>query len=149
MLDFNPRSREGSDGRKVTDRLTIAISIHAPVKGATKRSARSQKRRKFQSTLPRKERRDLAQMVEVLVHISIHAPMKGATDTVSARIRGFSFQSTLPRRERRVDTADITHFGISIHAPAKGATGAKAANTYATAFQPTLPRRERPGNIRT
>ena len=113
MLDFNPRSREGSDGRKVTDRLTIAISIHAPVKGATKRSARSQKRRKFQSTLPRKERRDLAQMVEVLVHISIHAPMKGATDTVSARIRGFSFQSTLPRRERQVQrlrTPTLRHF---------------------------------------
>ena len=32
---FNPRSREGSDGRLGYDRPLQPISIHAPVKGAT------------------------------------------------------------------------------------------------------------------
>ena len=55
--DFNPRSREGSD---VVHKLQVEhqhISIHAPVKGAT---------RGFQD-------------VNIFWGISIHAPVKGAT----------------------------------------------------------------------
>ena len=56
-IDFNPRSREGSDGRKRGSENDYAISIHAPVKGATKQDGN-----------------DL-----IFRHISIHAPVKGAT----------------------------------------------------------------------
>ena len=35
ITDFNPRSREGSDHRKIEKRVPIHISIHAPAKGAT------------------------------------------------------------------------------------------------------------------
>ena len=77
---FNPRSREGSDEQSfpnLTELLTISIhapakgatglfslwkvdkiiSIHAPAKGATINVAWSQLIDKFQSTLPRRERR--------------------------------------------------------------------------------------------
>ena len=58
-LNFNPRTREGCDGADGKDiSETLAISIHAPVKGATT------------SRPPLKND---------VVDISIHAPVKGAT----------------------------------------------------------------------
>ena len=57
---FNPRSREGSDKvgwNNVT--ILFTISIHAPVKGATRQAEDDLKRQA----------------------ISIHAPVKGATGT--------------------------------------------------------------------
>ena len=59
MGNFNPRSHEGSDrGQDLVRVLSIIISIHAPTRGATTRSKYSRRRtRRFQSTLPRGERR--------------------------------------------------------------------------------------------
>ena len=56
--DFNPRSREGSDGMTLEELGNrIDISIHAPAKGATTNLI----------------------LVSRTTHISIHAPAKGAT----------------------------------------------------------------------
>ena len=77
------------------------ISIHAPAKGATKKTAKKLKRRLFQSTLPRRERHGYTNSLPLGHGISIHAPAKGATIVIPAR---------------RYDVI------ISIHAPAKGAT---------------------------
>ena len=78
--DFNPRSREGSDLRLVRKcRFTY----------------------RFQSTLPRRERRPISSGDQTPYCISIHAPAKGATKNNSWKCR---------------------YWGISIHAPAKGAT---------------------------
>ena len=50
---FNPRSREGSDGlQTVAFAVRRRISIHAPVKGATRDTQERTFRVKFQSTLP-------------------------------------------------------------------------------------------------
>ena len=52
--DFNPRTREGCD-LVISDYIAIwlAISIHAPVKGATRRPMRKEKNMlSFQSTHP-------------------------------------------------------------------------------------------------
>ena len=50
---FNPRSREGSDARLFgIERITVNISIHAPVKGATLIEHLCSGRCIFQSTLP-------------------------------------------------------------------------------------------------
>ena len=76
--NFNPRSREGSDSPYPLHHHFSAISIHAPAKGATLFCAVSPLLDVFQSTLPRRERRD-----EKSRHESSYA-----------------FQSTLPRRER-------------------------------------------------
>ena len=56
-LDFNPRSREGSDKHTHDTESNNDISIHAPAKGAT----------------------HTGQKVMLLSFISIHAPAKGAT----------------------------------------------------------------------
>ena len=54
---FNPRSREGSDHViGFLDKL-MRISIHAPAKGATWRISQQLPIIQFQSTLPRRERR--------------------------------------------------------------------------------------------
>ena len=55
--NFNPRSREGSDQLRVPFRQQVLISIHAPVKGATRH----------------------LQQIPMSLSISIHAPVKGAT----------------------------------------------------------------------
>ena len=54
--NFNPRSREGSDGRFIGQIDICKISIHAPARGATFLHLLIQTYRKFQSTLPRGER---------------------------------------------------------------------------------------------
>ena len=143
---FNPRTREGCDGKTYVLNVMEFISIHAPAKGATL------------STLHKNQ----------FLCISIHAPAKGATAfllVLSASISDFNprtregcdksifsksscsmiFQSTHPRRvrlfichihityilfqsthPRRVRPAPkllrIIVAIISIHAPAKGAT---------------------------
>ena len=78
---FNPRSREGSDKRRRSSQAS---------------------RIRFQSTLPRGERQEKAQLCTDATTISIHAPARGATDRAPVRPAAF---------------------GISIHAPARGATG--------------------------
>ena len=50
---FNPRTREGCDGRAVSpDFSLLPVSIHAPVKGATKTKNQKFVRAEFQSTHP-------------------------------------------------------------------------------------------------
>ncbi len=86
------------------------------------KALKSIRRPKFQSTLPRRERRvPLSEVYEDL-EISIHAPAKGATLAFILTSNLREFQSTLPRRERPKASAEI-----------------EAANQ----FQSTLPRRER------
>ena len=130
IFNFNPRSREGSD--QIDNFLVQAylISIHAPAKGATiiiiafqflsaDFNPRSREgsdpssplavylRIEFQSTLPRRERRNESWSLICYNIISIHAPAKGATRMGHKKmIIQPQFQSTLPRRERR--SADIT-----------------------------------------
>ena len=99
--NFNPRSREGSDLWYLWHLLYWLL---------------------FQSTLPRRERRNYYPYISVSSAISIHAPAKGAT----------AGSSTLTYTT-----------GISIHAPAKGATACLAVLFTAFLFQSTLPRRER------
>ena len=144
-MHFNPRSREGSDGWIPKCNQPVAISIHAPAKGATESdfeagldlidfNPRSRegsddvyvccfgKGIEFQSTLPRRERR------------------LSCVGRVSYR----RFQSTLPRRERLPGMATARRIiTISIHAPAKGATLRCAYADRTKKFQSTLPRRER------
>ena len=99
--DFNPRSREGSD---------------------TERNCRYGRSSRFQSTLPRGERRERSQK-------------KRTAQT---------FQSTLPRGERLLLLpCSVPPFSISIHAPARGATWHTRYPQKSDQFQSTLPRGER------
>ena len=82
-LDFNPRSREGSDGGPCQGFPRYHhISIHAPARGATV----------------------ALQPLFEWFWISIHAPARGATDTQVRAYEDQQFQSTLPRGERLIMT---------------------------------------------
>ncbi len=146
--DFNPRSREGSDGFLPLSLLSHCISIHAPARGATSVNFLSFIRVEFQSTLPRGERlfdcrtfdwsnryfnpRSREGSDHHLRHTVVDCAYfnprsREGSDMVGGA--GFSsiasFQSTLPRGERPSSSTRIsqsTH--ISIHAPARGATTA-------------------------
>ena len=78
------------------------VSIHAPTQGATRIDNYHAQFRRFQSTLPRRER---------------------LSRITAKRLRQSLFQSTLPRRERLENpttTDQMTE--VSIHAPTQGAT---------------------------
>ena len=124
IFDFNPRSREGSDFAYRAYYAVLSISIHAPARGATSSPSGTASRSfRFQSTLPRGERRIFADPCVLPPYISIHAPARGATGNGKCRSQIFYyfnprsregsdcfsvqliritelFQSTLPRGER-------------------------------------------------
>ena len=79
LFHFNPRSRGGSDLISTYATCTTYISIHAPAEGATDLSRNPDNYKTFQSTLPRRERH---QLDEIIISLIV-------------------FQSTLPRRERQ------------------------------------------------
>ena len=143
--DFNPRSREGSDG---TTRSTVS------------------KTRIFQSTLPRRERHRLTCAVQAHANISIHAPAKGATVQHGTMTKDRLFQSTLPRRERQRSFNMLINLRIfqstlprrerrhecrgrcrRLHFNPRSREGSDAKRidglSERTLFQSTLPRRER------
>ena len=80
-INFNPRSREGSD-------LSILLII-------------AERNTLFQSTLPRGERQIAFAACAGHLIISIHAPARGATVQHYPRQIVMVFQSTLPRGERQ------------------------------------------------
>ncbi len=124
IIDFNPRSREGSDGS--------AGGLETEYNNFNPRSregsdnndcVRACRKRKFQSTLPRGERRPYYNTKPASKTISIHAPARGATAYLDKFLEDLAFQSTLPRGERRPEIFGYSQFlFISIHAPARGAT---------------------------
>ena len=100
-VNFNPRSRGGSDLSMFPRYFSITISIHAPAEGATMATAALWKRRKFQSTLPRRERHAFRH--SIIYYIQYFNPRsRGGSDLNDFLVALFSgvFQSTLPRRER-------------------------------------------------
>ena len=104
IVYFNPRPREGSDGRCLQTYLygENKISIHAPVKGATL----------------------VRDVVAFKSGISIHAPVKGATQPSYHVQRDQVYFNPRPREGS--DVVNGNRFDwlaqISIHAPVKGAT---------------------------
>ena len=121
----------------------MAISIHAPTRGATMRIGATQVVVTFQSTLPQGERRDSGAHGTRLrnfnprshkgsdhklrtkffsMPISIHAPTRGATLVADAVNQAVS---------------------ISIHAPTRGATTKVSVIDDNNLFQSTLPQGER------
>ena len=142
---FNPRSHEGSDILRHTFATRCIISIHAPTRGATIIGRCCHKYRRFQSTLPRGERRICTRERNQSIRFQSTLPrgerLKKSPKTCHPTI----FQSTLPRGERLsctfYDCNNTGHFNprshegsddvllsnasvqqISIHAPTRGAT---------------------------
>ena len=124
QLNFNPRSREGSDDLHNCSRVASRpISIHAPARGATYGRRSQSVKQKFQSTLPRGERPVIVHD-KLLSHIFQSTLPRGERrGTMDQRCTMQQFQSTLPRGERQDASRPVVSiYGISIHAPARGAT---------------------------
>ena len=129
-MNFNPRSREGSDSINFANCFCDTISIRAPARGATFNSPVNDPVLQFQSALPRGERRSGAIRLNNFFIISIRAPARGATQYQGGANAWIEFQSALPRGERPDISSEIHKaFLISIRAPARGAT--ESANTIA------------------
>ena len=102
----------------------MKISIHAPAWGATSGvSVQGSRRKLFQSTLPRGERRAVEKTDDMVQYISIHAPAWGATvyhgwllSILYISIHAPAWGATVTKNPRGVEV------NISIHAPAWGAT---------------------------
>ena len=108
--DFNPRSREGSDGTPEDNFETIAISIHAPAKGATNWfvlyvhwsnhfNPRSREGSDTEGT----------QNGGANLEISIHAPVKGATIACGHILRGYEHFNPRSR-----EGSDVKPFSIPV-----------------------------------
>ena len=123
--NFNPRSREGSD--------SLASSIASCSVS-------------FQSTLPRRERRQ--RFVQNCLAVIFQSTLPRRERLIQRCLADplFIFQSTLPRRERLRRTQPLYVLNaISIHAPAKGAT--KRAYVFA-GHVPNFNPRSREGSDR-
>ena len=144
--DFNPRSREGSD----YIRLRFHHILNEFQSTLPRRERHSNQliwvgREPFQSTLPRRERQQFGPCGVGWYYISIHAPAKGATRCGDAE-KGAGYIS-IHAPAKGATMILFAFFGtcgaISIHAPAKGATLYFTSSRRALRFQSTLPRRER------
>ena len=123
ISDFNPRSREGSDGVYAFPLFSICYFNPRSREGSDMICPRS---------------------VSRCTPISIHAPAKGATSTMSRRLEFSPISIHAPAKGATVVTSNSTYLpSISIHAPAKGATFLRIRPLLPLPFQSTLPRRER------
>ena len=125
-------------GVQVAYLVAVAVSIHAPAKGATPSSGGRCPSSSFQSTHPRRVRLLRMARPPLADVVSIHAPAKGATEPSHAPRRVVRVSIHAPAkgatRQRRPSCARVQ---VSIHAPAKGATSrARRTRTSRPGFNP-------------
>ena len=140
---FNSRAHEGRDLLTMYLMALAQVSIHAPTRGATRKTVKPVVRHGFNSRAH--EGRDKQYDSDRAAWtVSIHAPTRGATPTDGATDTDGVFQFTRPRGARRSARRDLrlqgcfnsrAHEGrdlgcgydravqlVSIHAPTRGAT---------------------------
>ena len=146
MSNFNPRSREGSDEKRMDSGYAMVYFNPRSREGSDiSDNCNNFRMIRFQSTLPRRERQYLAparfcfaifqstlprreRRICYLLHCrrsDFNPRSREGSDLSQSKqsIQRYLFQSTLPRRERRSwMRSQIRVCIISIHAPAKGAT---------------------------
>ncbi len=123
---FNPRTRAGCDGRhqaQVQDQAKV--SIHAPARGATGKTANIVFSIWFQSTHPRGVRHAHDPIDVADNAVSIHAPARGATCSRPSPRRASTRFNPRTRAgcDPQVAQGPVRSEHVSIHAPARGATG--------------------------
>ncbi len=99
---FDPRSREGSDGKALCRIMRCAGFDPRSREGSDEFDVVHGSELEFRSTLPRRERPRQHFQCFPFVRVSIHAPAKGATlRSLALILERLRFRSTLPRRELR------------------------------------------------
>ena len=126
------------------------VSIHAPVRGATRLISQHGLTAWFQSTLPCGERPASMRVLLYIRSVSIHAPVRGATYIIMvfAQLERVSIHAPV-----RGATVKFYHRkeinAVSIHAPVRGATAMRSGQIKPAKFQSTLPCGERPRTRRS
>ncbi len=103
----------------------LAISIHAPVKGATRGAPLTRRTRWHFNPRSREGSDKNALYPPKIMVISIHAPVKGATCTAVVMLHArnaISIHAPV-KGATRLPASGAVWSTISIHAPVKGATG--------------------------
>ena len=100
IVDFNPRSREGSDLTPKLNYVVNVISIRAPARGATRVSSEFPGTKKISIRAPARGATGRDALITGVRTISIRAPARGATFLYDSDDVQLSFQSALPRGER-------------------------------------------------
>ena len=116
----------------------LAISIHAPVKGATRGAPLTRRTRWHFNPRSREGSDKNALYPPKIMVISIHAPVKGATCTAVVMLHARNAISIhAPVKGATGCGVRITQNGvISIHAPVKGATGTSTCTLRLQNFNP-------------
>ena len=143
-MNFNPRSREGSDSINFANCFCDTISIRAPARGATFNSPVNDPVLQFQSALPRGERH--LQRNIIIPTKNFNPRSREGSDPGScwtdAALSNFN-----PRSREGSDISGGKFRDmllISIRAPARGATGSTLqCFRFVIQFQSALPRGER------
>ena len=98
---FNPRTRKGCDKFTSPDRMQLIVSIHAPVKDATRRTINGCQSHTGFNPRTRKGCDVCRWLVDGIIGVSIHAPVKDATCRISLGIiQGMRFN---PRTRKGCD----------------------------------------------
>ena len=121
--NFNPHSREGSDGRLLKKMGSRYISIHTPAKGVTTGVSQLTGKITISIHTPAKGVTISVVLIRNIKRISIHTPAKGVT----SRFRNYWIFSRYfnPHSREGSDRPVVDFFApysISIHTPAKGVT---------------------------
>ena len=97
--------------------MSVQVSIHAPVWGATGDfTVFYDILTSFQSTLPYGERRIVMGDKRYIRQVSIHAPVWGATAYAVVIMQDGTFQSTLPYGERQQSRTIFLPFSVIVYA---------------------------------
>ena len=103
---------------------------------------------KFQSTLPRRERRHRPDVVGITLDISIHAPAKGATKAVLYYLILLGYFN--PRSREGSDVVLVWLWCVLLYFNPRSREGSDVVLVWlwcVIVFQSTLPRRERPIHV--
>ena len=123
----------------------MAISIHAPTRGATQQSFIQQTAKRFQSTLPREERHARSRFDYLVFQFQSTLPREERLFCLYVNVTAVYFNPRSHERSDDMPLSEITvpHW-ISIHAPTRGATNPLSVLcSLEIIFQSTLPREER------
>ena len=146
QLDFNPRSREGSDDVLSSNDFIFHDFNPRSREGSDYYSENpASDGTTFQSTLPRGERRDPKRLWMFGSSISIHAPARGATQCHLPQIA--IYNNFNPRSREGSDTKYVGKYCFLDYFNPRSREGSdflrSRGNTKPSLFQSTLPRGER------
>ena len=145
LLSFNPRTHEGCDSRQILSCVRLAVSIHAPTRGATADTEHTYHKEPVSIHAPTRGATFIVHLISLRLGFNprTHEGCDRASLSFSERDLSFNprthegcdtpgfrafrmsaraFQSTHPRGVRPCQTIFCRQLDVSIHAPTRGAT---------------------------